>query len=1289
MSGLRSAEGMSARGNRDVRIMAYLAKSDRARARRAATALLLAGAGTAALTLGGAAQAANECGAPPSGAGTVTCPAGTYNSGITYTPVDDLTVVAPSGVDANDTVSITGAADYRFEGRTGTTIDSADGPGLVINGGSSSVGATSAFAGAASVGTTSDNSIGIDLLARQDATVDAGTVRTSGANSIGISAQSKYADVTIDAVRVETSGIGATGIRASSNGDNAVLDIDSGVVVTLGEGATGIRADSRGTATITSDSVTTGGDIATGISWAGRNGPVTIDSGTVVTTGDNSVGIFADHAGITSGVAENMPLTIISDSIETSGSNSAGIGVSTANNAGVVPVVIQSGDITTRGTNSDGIVLDTDKYGASRVNITSSGTITTEGANSDGIDGYSTDTLIIDANDIVVSGAGSVGIRAVIDAKYTYGPVDAQVASSASGAAQDVAANGGIEIRSTGVTATNTGAPAIDAQVNGPGDIDIFLTGQVATTGNNSRGIFAELDGGNRGNISGDIAIRVETGGGVSTTGKYSQGILATLDSSTGSSGNIDITIAAGTTVSTLGQLSDAVIADSRLADPADTESVVTITNSGSISTTGSDSDGIDAESSNRVLITSNQVQVSGAGSVGIRGIVFENEKYYSAEKVIPVVAAADVAVNGGVSITTGAVTANNTGRSAVLGGVYGTGDVDILVTGQVATTGDNSSGVVAFVESGRGTGPGDGDIDVQVTSTGGVSTTGKYSDGIVARLEAGNVEGDIDIGVAAGRTVQTAGDFADGIFVANDSGGATTVTVAGTVATALAQANSFAVNGENGGPVDLTVATGGTLRYKVLLSDFDDEMVNNGTFDTAGISRLRAGNDSLLNVGTLLAQRGRSELGGLELFTNRGSIEMRNGATSDRLVVGGNFVGEGGRLSLDVDFEEETADLLEIGGSATGTTIVNVNEGNDFATGFDPILIVDADGDSDPEAFTLAGGNTDAGFVSFSIDYDPEGDDFYLVPGLGISALEFSRYAQLNASVWYRSADAVIAQLASARDVSDGERPGVGSWVQLLDGRADVNGFSDNGGTVFDLGYEQYYTGIQGGLDYVMGGLAFGITGGVGWSNATFEVSGNRIDSDVHNIGAYLTYRGGGFHADLLAKIDWLDAEVNTLGFATDFKAKSYGALLDIGYRFGGDGFWVEPVASIAYVENDIDDIGFGASVAEFDSSHSVRGSAGVRVGGTVQVGGGTFVPFVSARAVDDLEGETVTSFRGTAFSINDDLPGAYGEVGGGASLSIQGFEAFVRGDVQFGIEDEEREVSGHTLRAGIKLRW
>ena len=53
----------------------------------------------------------------------------------------------------------------------------------------------------------------------------------------------------------------------------------------------------------------------------------------------------------------------------------------------------------------------------------------------------------------------------------------------------------------------------------------------------------------------------------------------------------------------------------------------------------------------------------------------------------------------------------------AVLGGVYGTGDVDILVTGQVATTGDNSSGVVAFVESGRGTGPGDGDIDVQVVT--------------------------------------------------------------------------------------------------------------------------------------------------------------------------------------------------------------------------------------------------------------------------------------------------------------------------------------------------------------------------------------------------------------------------------------------------------------------------------------------------------------------------------------------------------------------------------------------
>ena len=93
--------------------------------------LLLIGTSVAVwAALPSAALAQNECGAPPPGGGTVTCPpAGNpYANGITYNGVvEDLTVVLEPDVVVSETVQAsagTAGVDLRIEGETDTSISS-------------------------------------------------------------------------------------------------------------------------------------------------------------------------------------------------------------------------------------------------------------------------------------------------------------------------------------------------------------------------------------------------------------------------------------------------------------------------------------------------------------------------------------------------------------------------------------------------------------------------------------------------------------------------------------------------------------------------------------------------------------------------------------------------------------------------------------------------------------------------------------------------------------------------------------------------------------------------------------------------------------------------------------------------------------------------------------------------------------------------------------------------------------------------------------------------------------
>jgi outer membrane autotransporter protein len=304
---------------------------------------------------------------------------------------------------------------------------------------------------------------------------------------------------------------------------------------------------------------------------------------------------------------------------------------------------------------------------------------------------------------------------------------------------------------------------------------------------------------------------------------------------------------------------------------------------------------------------------------------------------------------------------------------------------------------------------------------------------------------------------------------------------------------------------------------------------------------------------------------------------------------------------------------------------------------------------------------------------------------------------AEAVGDVWYQSADAVTAQLDSARDgVTRGEaatiRTGAGTagWVQIVAGDHERDAIQsiDIGGTAteFDVGYDRDYEGLQGGLEYLSRIGEFGLTFGIGQSDNVFTISSNRLDLESINFGAYAAFSSGGFFANLLAKVDWIEAETNPgAGLAAEFDARATGVRAVGGFRFDLGGFYAEPAISLSWVEIDVDEYGSGGATVATRDFDSLRGTVGIRAGGDLALAGGTLSPFVGLQAVEEFEGNARTDFTlGDTILLRQEAPGTWGEASGGATFTTGNVEAFIRGELVFG--DEVRGMEG---RAGVRIRF
>ena len=157
-------------------------------------------------------------------------------------------------------------------------------------------------------------------------------------------------------------------------------------------------------------------------------------------------------------------------------------------------------------------------------------------------------------------------------------------------------------------------------------------------------------------------------------------------------------------------------------------------------------------------------------------------------------------------------------------------------------------------------------------------------------------------------------------------------------------------------------------------------------------------------------------------------------------------------------------------------------------------------------------------------------------------------------------------------------------------------------------------------------------------------------------------------------------------MGLSAKFNATSWGLRGNVGLHLNLGPVFLEPGASLSYVDANIDDYAIAGGTVRFDDVHSLRGSVGLRVGGDIDAGrAGMISPYVGLHAVHDFEGQLRDSFTlGQTIALEQDAPGTFGQFTGGVSLRTGTIEAFVRSDFDFG-----SHRNGLTGRAGVRLRF
>ena len=876
--------------------------------------------------------------------------------------------------------------------------------------------------------------------------------------------------------------------------------------------------------------------------------------------------------------------------------------------------------------------------------------------------------------DIKTAGVGATGIQAssATGIITIVGGTTATTGANAGGISATTN-SGAINVTTGAVTTTGANAVGAAARSNS-GNVTITV-GTIGAAGTDSIGAFVRTGGAGAATLQ---------GGAISVTGANAVGAI--VKSATGpATANL-------ASIKTRGAGGDGLLVTS-----TDGTASATVT---SVLTSGANARGIVVSGALGATVAYNTVSTTGAGATGI---------------LIPAAGpSAKATVTGTGPVTTAGANADAINLTA-------TGAVSLSTTGTVATTGNNSRGIVA-----TGGGP------VNVIAA-GVTTTGATSAGIVATSTGSSVRlalsGNYNSATADGVTIVSATsavlDLAAGGSL---NGGANGATITSSTLTKVNNAGTL--NGAsyalvaNGGAV--TLNNSGTLNGRIALSDNADVVNNSGTFNATATSLYGAGNDQFNNSGTYLANAGADfgagtdaftntgifrvlgtsvsagtiTLAGLEAYSNSGLIDLRNGHVGDVLVLPGTYTGTGAAaLYLDVNPGGAGAntDQLRIGGAASGSTQVTLTTvGTNPAVLGTSAVLIQAGAGSSANAFTLANANVDQGLIQYGIIYNSTTFAYNLVGAPGAGVYRTAIFGEAVRNLWLQSGDAWTGHMRELRDtIAANGTGGAGGrvWAQTLgqvEQRTSSRTVTNFGITnQFDLGYKQDYFGGQMGVDFGSGGFAFGLTGGYLNSNLNFANSPDRMNFDDVNAGVYANYSAGGFFLNGLAKYDhyWGSNTSLTGRYSRDMTGSVYGAKGEIGFRYGTTLF-IEPAASVSYTHTDMDDFTVASGSFGFDAQDGVRGKGGARIGYVADIGPAKVSFYGGANYVHEFKGRDQVAFvsGGQTVLFSNDRIRDYGE--GTLGLNIGSDHGKISGFFE-GRYADGGDYEGYGGRAGARLRF
>jgi hypothetical protein len=545
-----------------------------------------------------------------------------------------------------------------------------------------------------------------------------------------------------------------------------------------------------------------------------------------------------------------------------------------------------------------------------------------------------------------------------------------------------------------------------------------------------------------------------------------------------------------------------------------------------------------------------------------------------------------------------------------------------------------------------------------------------------------------------------------------------------------------------------VTINNDGTMLGRIDLSGAGDtdwgnvfNNTSNHSWTFIGTSNLGNGlADVFNNTGTVFTtdpdapeNNDLTELAGVEVFNNgslstSGTIDLQDGFTGDVTTLtptnGGSLVfnGETGHSYLKVDSflgssSNSSSDQLVINGDVSGRTLIDVNNVNPGFGSYNPlgIEVIRASGDISAQNFALLNGPIDTGLFDYNL-YLNDSNEWVLASAPNRTFAELPSLVSAAQSMWHDASGVWLDRTADLRVavqqpcVSEGLKgPAVtcakpatsGAWIKGLgatESRTPEHSVSLLGTrNNYKTDYDQSGGGVVAGYDIVVrandgqGIWLAGVMGGYLRSVVDFESSATRADFEGGAVGGYLTYLKGPWFLDakLMANIGNVDYR-GSFGEKDNAGITSIGGVLDTGYRVDRGQYFIEPGATLAYVNSDIDSLSIYGTSVNFANGDSLRGRLGVRLGTTVQDERAKYEPFVGVSAWYEFLGDNTANVASGGYVIQstDSLTGAIGEVTGGVnvySLADNGVSGFVKGNFEFGKDD----YLGFGGSVGMRVAW